>query len=124
MKASVQHLLAGLPVVTTRNLGGRDVLFDKSYVRWVDDDPGAVAEAVDELVRLDLDPNAVRRAVLSKMAAHRERFAQWVCRTIEDEGGEPGRWRHGWPTGLPNRLEVLTQSDEVLRAVSAGTPTV
>jgi hypothetical protein len=118
MKASVQYLLAGLPVVTTHNLGGRDVLFDPSYTRWVADDPSAVAEAVSDMARLDLDPQSVRRAVLLKMDEHRSRFVQWINQTIEENGGDAGRWRHGWPAGLPDRLEVLTRADEILRAAS------
>lgn len=102
MLASVQYLLAGLPVVTTRNLGGRDEFFDPAYVCWVEDDPTAVAAAVDELVSLNLDPQMIREATLAKISQHRARMQTWMRQAIEAEGGELGRWDGDWPVGLPN----------------------
>lgn len=115
MYASVQYLLAGLPVVTTRNLGGRDEFFDPAYTRWVDDEPDAVAAGVAELIRLDLDPWAIREATLARAATHRARFVAWMQERIEAAGGEPGRWAGGWPAGLPNKLiEPVSSATEVI----------
>lgn len=45
--ASVEYLLSGIPVVSTKNYGGRDVLLKKSgYAYYVDDAPEAVANTV------------------------------------------------------------------------------
>jgi hypothetical protein len=104
MYASIQYLLAGLPVVTTRSLGGRDEFFDPAFVRWVDDDADAVADAVAELISFDLDPAAIRDATIRKVGPHRHRLLEWMRRTIEAGGGEPGRWAQGWPEGLPHKL--------------------
>jgi hypothetical protein len=120
MRASVQYLLVGLPVVTTHSLGGRDVLFDPSYTRWVEDDPVDVAEAVAELVRLDIDPESIRRAALARIDKHRGRFVDWIRRTIEQDGGDPGRWRERWPPDLPNGLTSRTRVDDVVGKVSSG----
>jgi hypothetical protein len=111
MLVGIQYLLAGLPVVTTRHIGGRDEFFDPSYVRWVEDDPDAVAGAVDELGSLNLDPQMIREATLAKVRQHRARFQAWTQRAILAEGGELGRWSGDWPEGLPN----------VLREPPAGT---
>ena len=48
--------LAGLPVVTTANVGGRDEFLDPRAARWVDDDPREVAAAVHELTTDPVDP--------------------------------------------------------------------
>ncbi|TMM01198.1 MAG: glycosyltransferase [Actinobacteria bacterium] len=104
MFASIQYLLTGLPVVTTRHIGGRDEFFDSAYVRWVEDDPDAVASAVDELVTLSLDPQMIREATLARMRQHRTRFQTWIQQAILAEGGELGRWSGAWPEGLPNKL--------------------
>ncbi len=104
MSASVQYLLAGLPVVTTANLGGRDEFFDPAYVRWVGDEPEAVAAAVDELAGLELDPVMIRQATLVKVRRHRDRLQAWIREAIVSQGGEPGRWGGDWPQGLPNKL--------------------
>ncbi|MFO0904145.1 MAG: glycosyltransferase [Pirellulales bacterium] len=74
MYAATEYLLCGLPVVSTASLGGRDVWFDPKYTRIVDDDPAAVAAAVDELDSLRLPPAEVRGAALREMAVQRERF--------------------------------------------------
>ena len=121
MFASIQYLLAGLPVVTTRNLGGRDEFFSQSYVRWVDDHPEAVADAVDELVTLNLDPHAIRDKTLAKMTEHRGRMQAWIQQVIAAEGGELGRWGGEWPAGLPNKLrEPKARAADVLAEIHEG----
>ena len=50
MYGSIEYLLCGLGVVSTRNHGGRDQFFDDRYCRTVDPNPDAVAAAVDELI--------------------------------------------------------------------------
>ena len=121
MFASIQYLLAGLPVVTTHNLGGRDEFFRAPHVRWVDDDARAVAAAVDELVALDLDPNTIREATLVAVADHRRRFQAWIRSTIQSAGGEPGRWSDGWPSGLPDKFRrPPVQSDAALAEIAAS----
>lgn len=103
MYAGTQYLLAGIPVVTTRNKGGRDELFDPKHVRWVDDDPDAVAEAVNEWANQTLDPEAIRQSVLEKMAVHRKAFVELMNR-IFHEAGKNEAWASAWPTCLPNKL--------------------
>lgn len=118
MFASIQYLLAGLPVVTTRSRGGRDEFFSPRYVRWVDDDAEAVADAVHELGALDLDPRAIREAALVKMGEHRARMQAWIRQVIVAEGGDLGRWGGAWPDGLPNKLrEPQARAADVLAAI-------
>lgn len=120
MFASLQYLLAGLPVVTTRNLGGRDEFFNADHVRWVDDDPLAVARAVGELIALDLDPQAIRDAALVKVGEHRRRMQTWLQEAIQRDGCELGRWAGDWPEGLPNKLrEPVAQVADVLAELGA-----
>jgi len=102
MYASAQYLLAGLPVVTTKNKGGRDVLLDAAYTRWVEDDPDSVAAAVDELARLNIDPHAIRNATLKKISAHRKVLLDLLNKLVGDKTGN--QWAAEWPAGLPNRL--------------------
>ena len=46
MYASLEYLLSGIPVVSTKSLGGRDYFFDKSNSLLVDDNPQHILEAV------------------------------------------------------------------------------
>jgi glycosyltransferase involved in cell wall biosynthesis len=79
MYASVEYLLAGLPVVTTANRGGRDLFLDGRVARWVDATPEAVASEVARLVADQIAPEFVRSETLRKIEAAHERFLTDVC---------------------------------------------
>ena len=72
MLASLEYLFCGLPVVTTRNRGGRDRYLTPRNSRFVADDPGAVAAAVAAFVDNPPDPLAIRREALEMV--QRDRF--------------------------------------------------
>ncbi len=78
MFASIEYLLCGLPVVTTKNIGGRDVFFDPAYVEWVEDDPGAVAQGMKNLIARAPAPAVIRERTLEKMAVHRTRLREFL----------------------------------------------
>lgn len=78
MFASMEYMLCGLPVVSTPSTGGRDAFFDPRYTRVVEPDARRVAEAVHELIRLELDPADIRKAALEKMREHRGRLEAWM----------------------------------------------
>lgn len=121
MFASAQYLLAGLPVVTTQNAGGRDEFFDKQFVRWAEDDPRAVADAVAELSQLNLQPYAIRESVLARITQHRNRLLQFIQNAIDTNNGHRGRWQ-SWPTDLPNKfIEPEASANEVLRLIHQRT---
>jgi len=73
MYASVEYMLCGLPVVSTKSIGGRDVFFDDKYVKIVDDNPEAVAKGVIEMIDRDIDPYYIRDKTIKKMKEERER---------------------------------------------------
>jgi len=103
MFASAQYLLAGLPVVTTKNRGGRDDFFDEDYVRWVSDTPAAVARAVDELVAAKINPEFIRNRTLERMAQHRSRLVDLMNSLVSEK--YPGAiWSDGWPADIPHKL--------------------
>ena len=74
MRAAMEYLLSGLPVVSTRSIGGRDRYFGTGYCRVVDDDPDAVAGAVAELARANLDRRRVRAHVAEMLGFDRYNF--------------------------------------------------
>ncbi|MEN0001683.1 MAG: glycosyltransferase, partial [Pseudomonadota bacterium] len=106
MLASMEYLLAGIPVVSTDALGGRDVFADPAYWVTVDDRADAVADGVAEMAKRTLDPHQVRGAVLEKIYAHRDRLRRTLIdmtdgavRLPDDLGDpayrEPMKWVHG-----------------------------
>jgi len=74
MRAAMEYLLAGLPVVTTPSLGGRDRYFVGGYCRTVPADPDAVLHAARELADLRLDRSRIRRHVGDMVAFDRHNF--------------------------------------------------
>ncbi|MDC0480045.1 glycosyltransferase, partial [Candidatus Marinimicrobia bacterium] len=54
--ASIEYLLAGIPVVSTKNIGGRDYFLDNRFCRIVSSNPKAIKNAVDELISLNVSP--------------------------------------------------------------------
>ncbi len=85
MYASIQYLLAGLPVVSTRSNGGRDVFFDDEYVLIVDDTPEAVSEGVEQMARRNIAPELIRNKTLEKIMPHRQRIVSLVQSIYEAE---------------------------------------
>jgi glycosyltransferase involved in cell wall biosynthesis len=74
MRASMEYMLAGLPVVSTRSIGGRDRYLHGNYCRIVGDDPDHVARAVWELCDLNLDRRRIRVHVAELLAFDRYNF--------------------------------------------------
>ena len=74
MYASMQYLLAGLPVVSTQSRGGRDEFFSPEYVRIVADNPEAVAAGVKEMCNCPLTAEEIRCRTLDKIEEHKKRF--------------------------------------------------
>ena len=78
MYASIQYLLAGLPVVSTTSQGGRDDFFHSDTTLIVDDDPRAVQEGVAAMKARDIPPDYVRATTLRLMTVARERFNTFI----------------------------------------------
>jgi hypothetical protein len=88
MLASMEYLLAGLSVVSTPSLGGRDSFFDKEYCLICDPDPRSVREAVDALVARKVPRDYVRAKTLARVEAARERYIDFVQDLIDRGGGK------------------------------------
>lgn len=108
MFSSIQYLLAGLPVVSTRSGGGRDVFYDDRVALIVDDDPRAVGEGVAEMIRRDLDSDEIRTSTLKKVNQHRQRLTD-ALQAVYDEHGIERRITDDWPAFYVNKLCQTTQ---------------
>ena len=81
-RASCEYLLCGIPVVTTRSVGGRDVWYDDYNAVVVEPTVDAVHDAVAELKRSPRDPSRIRRAYLARARVFEDRFARDVLGPI------------------------------------------
>jgi len=108
MFACMEYLMCGLPVVTTRNRGGRNRYLTPQSSRFVAARPEAVARAVAEFVAAPPDPLSVREEVLGLVRRDRLAYLDILRRcgvSIRDPeaeldrlwGGEHGIEKHAIP---------------------------
>jgi len=74
MQASMEYLLAGLPVVSTPARGGRDTFYRSEYCIVADPNPRSIREAVDELRRRAIPRDYVRTRTLELVNAQRQKL--------------------------------------------------
>ena len=89
-----EYTLCGIPVVNTRNLGGRDTLLPEFAVKVAEDNPESVAEAVEYWVKNPIAPEEIREGFLAKALPQKE-LVQDLVNTIA-----------GKKVCLPHKLNV------------------
>lgn len=72
--ASSEYLLCGVPVVSTRSVGGRHVWYNDTNSLIVDDHPDAVAEGVRHFVDNPPDPQVIRQMHIDQAEVYRQKF--------------------------------------------------
>lgn len=83
MYASVEYLLAGLPVVSTPNKGGRDEFSDPRFWLTVPDTAEAVRDGVFEMAGRNVPPDIIRRSTLERMYEHRAKLRTIVAEATD-----------------------------------------
>lgn len=119
MYASIEYLLSGLPVVSTRSQGGRDVFFDDAYVRIVDDRPEAVREGVDEMIRRAVPPDTIRERTLDRIRAHRATLVSTV-QDIYAREGIARDFASEWKAVFFHKLRRRQSHRDTIRALDAA----
>ncbi len=88
MRVAIEYLFAGLPVVETPTVGGRDYFFDKEFCVTVEPDPRSVRDAVDALIARNIPRDHIRAKTLAKVEAERRRYISFVQEIIDRAGGD------------------------------------
>jgi len=88
--ATIEYLLCGVPVVTTRCIGGRNWWLSDDVAIYADDTPQDVAEAVARMIKRSPAPEAVREHALLRLQRERLAFFALVDRVFT-ENGQPQR---------------------------------
>jgi len=109
MLGMMQYLYAGLPVVSTPSLGGRDLFLDPRHSVIVEPTAEAVRDGVREVLRRNVPPEEVRTATLERVDSERRKLHA-LCRELGRGGGHDcpdyaAFHEHVW--GPPDGLERL-----------------
>ncbi len=96
MFVSAEYLLSGRPLVSTRNLGGRDAFFEPAYAYLADDSAESVREGVEAMKHCTLTPAEIRRQTIDKSRPHRERLIA-ILQDICDRAGVKRDAAAEWP---------------------------
>jgi hypothetical protein len=89
MRASIEYLYAGLPVVTTHSEGGRARYLFEPHARRVDPSSAAVAAAVADFAAERPDPEAIRARIQAVVAVERRAFECWLDHVVGEIFGAP-----------------------------------
>ncbi len=120
--ASMEYMLAGLPVVSTPSKGGRDVFFDPEYCIVCEPEPAAVRDAVAALRARNVPREIIRARTLARIEPERRRFLALLDDLTGELGGrgrfDGGPWPFGDASGVPwaRFKEHLATFAERLRA--------
>lgn len=116
--ASIQYLLAGLPVVETKSFGGRDIFFENEYSIRVEPTVEAVKNAVDEMIERNISPALIRRKTLEKMRFHRRNFISLIQSIYDSEKIERD-FSAEWNKVFFNRMVKNLRHVETIELVKA-----
>jgi glycosyltransferase involved in cell wall biosynthesis len=93
MYSSIEYMLAGLPIASTHNRGGRDVYFDPEYCILTEPDPDAIRAAVLELKARRIPRDYIRQRTLAKIEADRQRFLAFLSAlSVKLPSGAETKW--------------------------------
>ncbi|TPK73959.1 glycosyltransferase [Mesorhizobium sp. B2-4-15] len=118
MYSSMEYLLAGLPIVSTPSLGGRDVFFDPDYCMIVEPEPVAIRRAVERLRDRAIPREEIRGRTLEKVRAGRLELTAYLS-ALKQRLGSGGPPFSQWPfqgAGTLMRWATLRQHAREIEA--------
>lgn len=128
-----EYMLCGIPVVSTESepdntLGGRQAWLSPDNSIYCAPTSSAVAEAVDRIIDLNLNPADIRNSHISKMVAYRNHFQEEVLLPLLQKIGYRGNpahsladvaWRkasQGWKFRMENTMKPLKEILAILQS--------
>jgi glycosyltransferase involved in cell wall biosynthesis len=88
MYSSMEYLMAGLPIVSTPSLGGRDVYFDPDYCLIAEPEPAAIRKAVETLRDRRISREEVRSRTLEKVRPQRLEMMAYLSALLRRMGSD------------------------------------
>ena len=96
MWAVQEYLLCGIPVVTTRSLGGRGHYLNRQNSIVVGSNPRAVLKGVEEMKARAYNPELIRSNVIEEMKKNRAQFCGIVAKHVTLNDAEKMYLREIW----------------------------
>ncbi|PZX11937.1 hypothetical protein LX69_03001 [Breznakibacter xylanolyticus] len=87
MLAVMEYLYAGLPVVSTNSIGGRDLYLHPDYSIIVKDNPLAVLNGVNNIISRNINPDIIREKTLEIVEQGRKKFFN-LCKELSSDNNE------------------------------------
>jgi glycosyltransferase involved in cell wall biosynthesis len=118
--ASIEYMLAGLPVVSTPSVGGREIYFDHEFCIICDPEPAAVRDAVEALKSRKIPRDHVRARTLAKIEPARRRFLSFMDDLSERLGGQRHHDDGVWPFGAISPFVTWRNYGDHLQTFAEG----
>ncbi len=100
---SVEYLLAGIPVVSTYNIGGRDEFLDPRFCRIVPSTRKAIEAAIEELISFCIDPCFIREETIKKMRIYELKYKK-ILHAYLIKSGWHGCFENFWDNIRINKM--------------------
>ena len=68
--ASIEYLLSGLPIVSTANIGGRDVFLDKRFCKTSLSNPYSIKKTISNLLKENISSEFIRSVTMTNIKSH------------------------------------------------------
>ena len=123
MCSSMEYLMAGLPVVSTPSLGGRDVYFDPDYCIIAEPDPAAIRRAVETLRDRAIPREEIRSRTMAKVWPQRRELMEFLSELRERMGSaEPplSQWPFPGTRTLRRWASVRQHAREIAASMKPG----
>lgn len=121
MNSSMEYLMAGLPIVSTPSLGGRDVYFDPDHCIIAEPEPAAIRRAVETLRDRAIPRAEVRGRVLEKVRPQRAQLMDYLSALLRRKGGSAPPFET-WPFDGAGALMQRATAREHVRRLLALAP--
>ncbi|MGX9142295.1 glycosyltransferase [Mesorhizobium sp. 128a] len=121
MCSSMEYMMAGLPVVSTPSLGGRDVFFDPDYCIVAEPEPAAIRRAVETLRDRAIPREEIRSRTMAKVWPQRRELIEFLSALQERMGSkEPplSQWPFPGTRTLRRWASARQHAREIIEHVS------
>ncbi|MGE4012017.1 MAG: glycosyltransferase [Alphaproteobacteria bacterium] len=120
MRASIEYMMAGLPIVSTPSIGGRDYFYDDEYCAVVPADPRQLREAVGAMIARNIPRDYIRAKTMSRVERDRARFVAFVQAIIDRRGGSTDFSAHFSTLLRANGLKPWTKVSDFTKTLESA----